>query len=213
MTTSIKTLRVFDAFIDNEVINFKRELEAEMFAISATSWLVEEGGYGGLLATLNFIFELIEREVPGHEMWLFVGQSAWQPDTRIVRYRELWGSLKSRGLEVLGEQFPQSYAGEGNGKVKFFGALRLSRLSVESVLRLMLGERSSYVAVLPSGFDIELALSIGWSGSFAEDLSFLHRVSECGGLLFKCVGEFDDRERGFVSVGQLESMQALWENE
>ncbi|NWB51286.1 hypothetical protein [Pseudomonas gingeri] len=210
MVTDFKTLRTLDVFVGNEVVNLKREQGGMGLELSAVNWFIEDGSRDVLLNILSFIFDLFERKMPEYELWLFSGHSAWQPDTRVVRYRRLWGSLKARGLEVSGGQRSKDYIVERNGGVKFFGALRLPDLSVENILKLMIEERCSYVVVLPSNFDVETIVREGWSGRVIEDVSFFRRVSDCGGLIVKYFGEFDDRERGFLSIGRLELVQALW---
>lgn len=119
------------------------------------------------------------------------------------------GALKSRGYEVVGGSNSQEYIVEEEGKIKFFGALRLSKMSIGTVANVLEAERCSYVVALPKGFNVQVALDKGWSGDVEEDLSFHYLLSEKQGLLFKKVGEFDDGERGFISVGSSELIRVL----
>lgn len=69
--------------------------------------------------------------------------------------------------------------------------------------------RCSYMVALLQGVDIQGALALDWSGDVAEGLAFHCCVHEKKGLFFKRLGEFDDCERGFISVGSLDVMKEL----
>jgi hypothetical protein len=201
MTIEIQILSTPDISVDNEVINLHRTHTSAGGVLSAASFLVAGSSRDSLVFVLDFICEIITKKIPEYEVWLFLGNSAWQPDTRIVRYRKLWEALKSRGLEILGGSRSQEIVVEADGKLKFFGALRLSEQSVGTVVNALLDERCSYIAALPKEFDIQSALEVGWSGGVTGDSDFLYHVCESEGLLFKRVGEFDDCDKGFVSIG------------
>ena len=94
-------------------------------------------------------------------------------------------------------------------KLKFFGATCLSRSSIDTVVDALLEERCSYLVAAPQNFDVSRALKVGWSGELSEDLSFFGCVFQLGGLVLKLIGEFDDFESGFVSVGSPEVVGRL----
>nr|WP_231986824.1 hemagglutinin repeat-containing protein [Pseudomonas trivialis] len=119
------------------------------------------------------------------------------------------GALKFRGSEILGGSDPRESIVASHGKLKFFCALRLSELSIGTVVDVIIDERCSYIVATPKSFDIEPILDVGWSGSLAEDFSLCGRICEEKGLLFKPVGEFDDHEWGFVSIGSPEILKKL----
>lgn len=209
MTADIKVTIAPDLLVSNEVFNTRCARKREGGLLSVASFLTAGASSDSVSLVLNYLYGLIEKKFPDYDLWFFMGSSAWQPDTRIVRHRKLWGALKSRGYEVVGGSHSQEYIVEAEGKIKFFGALRLSKLSIETVASVLEAERCSYVAALPKGFDVQIALDKGWSGDVEEDLSFHYLLSEKQGLLFKKVGEFDDGERGFISVGLLEQISVL----
>jgi len=206
---TIEVLRAADVTEENDVINVSCARDKKAGMLSAASFLVARDSRGGVGVVLDFIFTLLSEKFPEHDIWLFVGNSSIQPDTRIVRYRKLWGALKSRGLEVLGGMdFRETIVYDGQG-IKFFGASRLSGLSVESVVNIILNERCSYVAALPKSFKFNEALEHGWVGDLVEDLDYCYCACERNGLIFKRVGEFDDGQRGFVSIGSPNSINLL----
>lgn len=66
-----------------------------------------------------FIWKLIAEKLSGYDVLLFIGDSAWQPDTRVVRYRKLWRVLSYRGGEIVGGSHPQESIVEANVKITF----------------------------------------------------------------------------------------------
>ncbi len=210
MTIDIKILSAPNIFIPNEVFNIDRPQGGGGESISVASFMVAESSSSSLALVLNYIFSLIEKKLLGYDIWFFVGSSAWQPDTRVVRYRKLWGALSFRGNEVVGGSELQERMVEADGRLKFLGAVRLSRNSVESLVKILEVERCSYIAALPSGCDVQSILDVGWSGNVSDDLDFYYLIREKKGLLFKRIGEFDDGERGFLSTGSSEVMGGLF---
>ena len=97
MTTNIKVATATDLSISNEVMNFRRDSLPENVTLAGVSWLVTNtSAYDSLLSVLKIVFSLIRKLLPSYEIWLLVGNSAWQPDTRIVRHLKLWDAMKAR---------------------------------------------------------------------------------------------------------------------
>ncbi|WP_445942440.1 hypothetical protein [Pseudomonas sp. ZS001] len=209
MTIDIEILSAPNISIPNEVFNISRPQGGAAEAISVASLMVAESSSGSLVLVLDCIFSLIEKNLLGYDIWFFVGNSAWQPDTRVIRYRKLWGALRFRGNEVVGGSELQERMVETDGRLKFFGAVRLSRNSVESLAKILEVERCSYIAALPSGFDVKSILDVGWSGNVSDDLDLHYLISEKKGLLFRRLGEFDEGEQGLLSTGSSEVMGGL----
>lgn len=201
MTTEVKIFSTPDISVDNEVINIRSESAKVKDVLSAASFLVESTSSESFVFVLEFIANVIEKSLPAYEVWLLVGSSAWQSDTRIIRYRGLWGALKLQGVEIPKATDLKDVTVEADGKLKFYGALRLSELPVRSVVDTVLAGYRCYMVALPSDAGADIALSMPWSGIASEDLDFYRLICEVKGLLFKMVGEFDDPERGVVSIG------------
>lgn len=207
---TIDILSTSDISKNNEVINVPCARENDDVTLSAASYLIaKKEAHESLVTVLGFLFKLLSERFSQYNIWLFIGNSASQPDTRIVRYRKMWGALKHRGLEILGASDLQETIVSVNGGIKFFGALRLSELSIETVINVLLDERCSYIAALPEGFDFQCALNRGWSGEISEDLDYFYCLCKKHGLLLKRIGEFDDCERGFVSIALPELIRKL----
>ena len=204
MTTEIRMLSADNVFLDNDVINFSRSAAQDECGLSVISWSVEGHGGDALLRVFKPLYKLFEKKLPEYEIWLLMGTGSWQPDTRITRYRKLWGGLKLRGVEILhGGKFKEVIS-EGDEGIKFYGAVSLSDLSSASVVDAILSERCSYIACCPKEFDIESVLSIGWTGNVVDDLGLICHVAASNGFILKSVGEFDDVDWGFVYLGPLD---------
>ncbi|WP_440467009.1 hypothetical protein ACKI1H_28015 [Pseudomonas sp. YH-1] len=200
MTTDIFIKSCPDVFSDNDIVKIGSSGRPKG-KLAVASFLRGGAREGSVFFVLEFLFDLIKRKYPRHEFWLFVTNSTWQKDTRVVRYRGLWGSLKFRGFELKGNDLEQEFLVDKDGEVKFFCATRLSRISLSDVVKLVLEERCSYVLAVPDGFDVNCALRIGWSGVVQDDLTYMEYVAFSGGVVLKPLGEFDDPESGFLCFG------------
>jgi hypothetical protein len=210
MTIDIRVVSVPDIFVDNEVINLGRVRQQEGSVLAGASWsVVGVPAHDALLSTLRFVYGLIGEKLHNYIVWLFIGNSAWQPDTRIVRYRKLWGALAARGMEISNTFDKQEVMCESDGKLKFFGVAQLSELSIRSAAKVIFEERCTYLVALPSSTGPGDFLGIGWSGDLVEDSKFINGLAEYDGLLIKRFGEFDDEERGLVAIGRPELVKLL----
>ncbi len=210
MTTDIHAVSALDLSIDNKVMNLDHMRLPEGNVLAGACWfVVDSSAHEALLSVLRFVYGLIVKKFPHYKVWLLVGNSAWQPDTRIVRYRKLWNALGASGIKISHSCNTQEIMREEDGKLKFFGATQLSELSVESVVRVLLEEHCTYLAALPSTTDLESILNIGWSGYLKEDSKIITTLIENEGLLIKRVGEFDDSEKGVVAIGRPELIKLL----
>ena len=204
MTTKVGVSIADNAFSDNNVIYLGRSGGQGECKLSVVSWLVKERGGSALLQVFKALYKVLQERLPDYDVWLLVGTSTWQPDTRIARYRRLWGALKMRGLEVLcGSNFKE-FILEGGGGIKFYGAVALTMSSASSVINIILNERCSYFACFPKGCDVDKALKGGWSGEVVDDLNLICHVANSNGFILKSVGEFDDVDWGFIYLGPLE---------
>ena len=209
MTTEVKIFSTPDISVDNEVLNIRPESGKVKDVLSAASFLVESTSSESCVFVLEFIAKIIKRSLPAYEIWLLVGSSALQSDTRIIRYRGLWGALKLQGVEMPKATDLKDITVEADGKLKFYGALRLSELPARIVVDTISAGYRCYIVALPSDTGADIALSMPWSGIASEDLDFYCLICEEKGLLFKMVGEFDDPERGVVSIGSPILVQEL----
>jgi hypothetical protein len=207
MTTDVEIVSASDLFVLNEVFNVGDVVTDKSLSVAKFS-VVGSSSYS-VSVVLNFVYGLIENKYPEHDLWVLLGSSAWQPDTRIVRHRKLSGALKSRGLEIAGGSDWQEHAIEAEGKIRFFGGLCFSELSINTVADVLEKERCSYIVALPKSFDVMSLLNRGWLGELKGDLDFLDAISKRGGLAFKKVGAYDDGERGFLFVGLPDVMENL----
>lgn len=210
MTTDIRVASALDLSRENEVINLGARVAGNSPILSGLRLtVVDSEPYNSILDVFRFTFGLVYREFPGYRIWVLVGNAAWQPDTRIVRYRKLWAALKMRGVEVTHAEDFCEVMKESGGRLKFFGAARLSELSIHSVVGVVLKERCSYLIVLPINETPFELLEMGWSGDIDDLYLFAPFLFRRRGLAMRTVGEFDDEERGLVVVGPSEIVTIL----
>ncbi|WP_162574078.1 hypothetical protein [Variovorax sp. PBL-H6] len=182
-------------------------------ALAGVSWVADEvPPYDAFLAVLNHVLALVKEKLPRNELWLLAGTRAWQPDTRVVRYYKLWGALRARGLKVPSNiKSSEEVMVQSEGKLKFFGATRLSEFAAEDVAQFLLKEHCAYLVALPSKHLLYALLRLGWVGDISADLKIINHVAEADALLLKKIGEFDDRGRGLVAIGCPPVVNALFQ--
>lgn len=202
MITSVRIVRVPDVFADNEVINIHGAALDCDIDISAKSWLLESPSVESMLKLFRDIYISVGAEFSGWRGWLVVRNSAWQPNTKVVRHRKLWAALKFRGFDVVGGCDFQENSVESVSGVKFSGAVRISDASIESVIKILLNERCSYIVFLPEDVVAENIIDAEWSGDISQDIKLIYSVSVVKGMLLDLVGEFDDFEKGFSIFGR-----------
>lgn len=210
MTINIKTTSTMDVSKNNDAYNIGENKLPTNTKVAACSWLLSSKTHlEARLAILRVIFNLIIMQAPKLQLWCFVGDSAWQDDTRIIRHKKLFKRLKSRGAEVTHATEFYECMQECEGKLKFFGASLLSELSIESVVEMIAEEPCSYLVAMADGFDVSAAIQSGWDTNDFVDRDLLSYVVENNGLIFKVVGEFDDPESGFIGLGAPELIKKL----
>lgn len=209
MTNDIQRLSAPDASMNNEVINLPGLKNRDGCVLSVISWLAIGDIYSSLFRVYDYVIKEFKSIFSEVDIWLFIGSSGVQPDTRIVRYRKLWAALRLRGVEVAYGSDYKEVVQEGEGGISFFGAVRLSELSLESSVHAILKENCSYIVILPKGTEVEATLSMGWTGQLSEDLDFVCCVARLNGFVLKKIGAFDDNEWGCFCVGPVELARRL----
>ena len=210
MTTDIEVVTAYDLSLNNEVMNLNQIQLLGDEKLAGASWTLTWAlAYDALLAAVSQVYSLIISKFPGYHVLLFTGNSAWQPDTRIVRYWKLWKAMRLNGIEIPQTNLSNEICLESEGKVKFFGAMQLSDSSIHVAVKAILNYRCTYLVALPYHIDIQEMLELGWTGIFSEDANIIVNIYKQNGLLIKRYGEFDDREKGLVVIGKPELIQIL----
>ena len=199
MTTDIDITIAEDIFKENDVLQLAHEPSIGDVSLSVVSMLMEAPARESMCLVLEYIYSAMTKYLDSYVVWLVIGNSALQPDNRVVRYRGLWGGLKSRALEIYGADNGYEKLFEEEGGLRFFGAQRLSKASLRSASELLFEESRAYVLLVPQGFDAQARLVLPFEGDFSRDLPVFSEVLQVGGLL-KRVGCFDDRKNGFLLV-------------
>lgn len=202
LTTDLKHTSTTDISKENDTYHIIEDKLPVSTKVGASSWLLPSTNhFEARLTVLKAIFSLLLMKMPNLKLWYFVGDSAWQSDTRIIRHKKLLKRLKARGVEVTHSTKAIEHMKESGGKLKFFAAICFSELSLDSIIKAIAKEPCSYIVAVPDSFDIDSTLCNGWDTSDHVDRNILNNVVLGGGLLFKVVGTFDDQESGFVGFG------------
>ena len=202
MTTEIKLVTHSDAFSDNEVLVLDRAAYGEQSQLMVAEWTAAgPSTMACLQKVLAFVYEWFDRRLDNYDFWLLVGHSSWQSDTRIVRYRKIFNSLAASGINFEGIAERAEAMVESEGKVKFFGAVRLNESVLSLVPETMPVRSSTYLALIPKGGETSFPLSTGWSGQWSEDSLLIKTISDLEGVVFQRTGFFDDPEAGLIAVG------------
>jgi hypothetical protein len=210
MTTNIEIITAYDLSLNNEVINLSQiQLLGNEKIAGVSLTLICELAYNALFAVVTQVYRLIINQFPEYHILLFTGNSAWQPDTRIVRHHKLWGAMRLRGIEIPKTKISDEIYLELEGKIKFFGVMQLSDSTVHVAVKTMLNEKCTYLVALPSHVDTQKTLEIGWTGSFSDDTDIIVNIYKQNGFLIKRYGEFDDPEKGVVLIGKPELIQQV----
>lgn len=210
MTTRIKFDWAEDISRPNKVMNFRGINFPRSYTLGAASWLIDAIPLSdSFLMILRSVYALILGRLPGYRIWLLMGTSAWQPDSRVVRHRKLWGGLKARGIEISHVAAQSEVTLEAEDKLKFFGSAQISELSLVSVAKAMFEERCTYLVALPEHASVSDLVAMGWTGKFHDDVRLLDYINRTDGVVVSKVGNFDDVERGLVAVAKPDVLKML----
>lgn len=186
----------------NVVYNMDAKLLPSRESISVASWFsAQRDSHKVKCKALHMICESVLGCMEQPNVWLFVGDSVWQDDTRITRYKKLWKRLEQRGFRVVEATRYEEQLAEQGGHIKYFGSAMISIRSIASAVKIMDEEKASYIVVLPKHVSPSHILSTGWGAGQGFDPDLLKEIVSLDGLLFKAIGEFDDNERGMVGIG------------
>jgi hypothetical protein len=212
MITDIQVASAPNLSVENSIFNFGDVNFPKDFILAGGSWTTMDEFPDNLLKRiLRYIIVIknIQTELSRYATWLLIGDSAWQKDSRIVRYHRLWGALKAKDIEIPPSDSSHEIQLESNGRLKYFGALRISQFSVESIAQILMRERCAYLVMVPENLEFIHEISDGWTGDLNEDFSLMVNISAIDGLLFKKFGEFDDREWGILAFGKSHLIESL----
>lgn len=211
MTIDIIIESAQDLSVKNSVINLSNINLALRGPLAGISWSAcSHVAYNAQLIVLNTVLKLLKIKKPSFEVWLLIGTSSWQPNTRIVRYNKLWGALMARGFKLpTWKESMKEVIIESDKKLKIFGMARLVDFNIEDIVKILSMEQCTYLAAVPSSLLLHEVLNVGWSGNLNEDARIIDLLVESEALLLKQFGEFDDSERGIIVVGNQSSVKAL----
>jgi hypothetical protein len=206
MTTDLRMLRAANVFVDNDVLRLPSDASAAGLELAGAAWLTtgEPAKDAHRRSLRHAMQRLLASESP-YSLWLLVCHTAWQIDSRLVRHRRLWGSLKARGLEIPFGRDAGEHLIEGSEGLRFFGALQLAPTSVASVAAILEAEPASHLVALNERCNTiaKALVERGWPRTHAgPDSDVLRAVCGENGIVFWPIGAFDDREAGFAVIAK-----------
>ncbi|WP_109484166.1 hypothetical protein [Paraburkholderia sp. C35] len=211
MTTEISVGVAEDAFTKNNLIRLDRSKYEKTIALSAADWIAKRVPHdAALFEVLRFVYRSICERMSGYQLWLLLGDTRWQDDTRLIRYRRLFSSLKAHGLDFEALPDRREFMVEQRRKLKFFGAVRLDANALSLVPETMQPGSCTYLLALPN-IAPNFPESSGWLGQLNEDFELIQSNVKNDGIIFQRVGYFDDPEVGLVALGKPDVVERLTE--
>ncbi|HOE31211.1 MAG TPA: hypothetical protein PKX48_14810 [Planctomycetota bacterium] len=210
MTIDLWVERTDDVFLPNDVICLKPRRRASRTQIAAAVWvLAGERPVVAHLHAFRAATSTIVQRLPGYSFWLLAAHTAWQPDSRVYRYRNrtIWGSLKASGLAIPPGRVIEEGLVEGENGLRFFGALQFEIDYIESVAAILEAESASQLVALQQTNMEAIAALVrsGWDRApFGPPAVVLDTVCDADGVCLYQVGEFDDYEAGCAAFGKIE---------
>lgn len=205
MTTEVRFLRVADPFSANEVLNLTPDGSA-IPSMTAAVWLARGTPHEAHARAFRLALPLVHARLSDHALWLLIGHSTPQPDTRWCHAKKLWGSLRSPLPQ--GTKLEEKLVTGPDGP-RYFSAALLDLSESSLVVDLLEEELASCVVALPErSIDVMKDLTArGWAPRrFAPSSDVLSTVCKAGGLVLWPIGAFDDLEGGAALVAKSRAM-------
>jgi len=164
-----------NVFLDNAYYKLSTNMDAGGGLLDIGAALLEfdahsvEGDYVYFysVAIAELLSQILSK-LGGNDVWLLVKVGPFD-DSRVARYKKLWRFLNGSSREVPCGQRSDEYLVESDGKVSFFGAIKLKPTDLRSVARFVGSGGYGCLAVcdsLNAGiFDV---LKNGWGGGAYE---------------------------------------------
>lgn len=201
MTIKVEVNFSPDLSVSDEVMHVQVEEKFRWKSISAASFSIAGRNESELHALLLCLWDALIITNSSCDFWLCIGNNAWQPDDRIVRYRKLWKALRSKDIDFQEQCKSKEHCIESESGVKYFGAIKLEKETLDSMTKAFLYDKCMYIVVLPTDVNIDDVIASGWVGTLNMDIDFIGKVLASSGCVLKKTGEFDDREQGFILMG------------
>jgi len=203
MIDGLQTTSTMDATTRNDTFNINDNFSPHVEKIAACAWFTNSRDHvESRILVLKEIFSLISSKSKNLNIWCILGDSFWQPDDRIIRYKKFFKRYKRIGVDLLHASNFIEQEVELEGKLKYFGAAKLSKQSIPSTVNSMIRAPYSYIIAVPQEFDIHALLSMGWDNRDLFDRGVLIKVVENNGLVLRAFGFFDDPESGYTGLAK-----------
>ncbi len=148
-----------NALLDNEVFKLRGDWAEEIDAISAVSWCKRGGDHDKIkVDLLKHIYNRIKERYSELGIWIVGGTFTWQSDSKVLRYKWRTNPKMINGVQITHAGEPIRKLFEQDGKIKFLSALRISELSISSVVEALFKNSYTFLLVVSDSLSIEPAL-------------------------------------------------------
>ena len=187
----------------NEITNFPMlGLNAEN--ISAVSWALRKTNRAN--GTVRLISEMINRlssENDNKFIDMYIQLSGSQPDTPLIRYKKIWGLLKSRGFKVDFMSHKLDTIISSSEGLTLSGMSRFPVSSLKQMAPFIANERKIFFAFLSSENFVEN------SDYLQSEKEWMSLIWSKNGVVFMPLGALDEIDCEVVALGKSSSINIL----
>lgn len=163
------------------------------------------------------IFELLSRissKIGDVDVWLLLKAGPFD-DSRIARYKKLWRFLDGSNRNIPCGERSDEYLVESEGKISFFGAIKLKSADLRNVGRFVgRGEYGCLAVCDRLSLEVFDVLRNGWVGGAHQLYGYppeLIHAAALGSIFFiRPIGAFDDREWGAVVIARRKMIENVF---
>ncbi len=202
---TIKFLEIWaeNVLVENEVYNLCQEGIESGGELPARAWIADGTGIEECHeAALIHAAKQVLYSFPNAQLFLLSAHSALQPDNRISRHRQLWGSYRYSGLELESFRRSGECIHEVGGSLRVFGWAAIDLCSLRVVAELMEREIAAHVVVLRLAevAGLDKLVEVGWDiPQHGPSAGIISTICAVGGQVLRLYGSHDDRGTGSIA--------------
>ncbi|CAG2153655.1 hypothetical protein CUPL110328_25460 [Cupriavidus plantarum] len=187
------------------------EFEGVMENRGVFEYLVKNQGNAtaALLASIHYVNDVFRRSGVFRDLFVLIGDSTWQPNTRVVRHLGATGRRRPGGIDFGSPPEVTGLVENEEAGLKFFGMTKISADALDKLPAVLTAGACCYLVALPSDEHWRPSLEEGFSGDWRADFALISAIAEHGGILMRRVGFFDDPEIGLEGIADAAVLASL----
>ena len=138
------------------------------------------------------------------QFFVFTGHEVFQPTSRVVKHKKLWGSVATSTPILVSEAVEWSVFSSAG--MKFFGIVSKDVVSDDDLLYLWRTLKTTWLVIFNNGLDVRAIpqrLPLGWtSKSFGFPSALLDLASDGNAILVTDFGSAADRQNGLIAIAK-----------